>query len=235
MPLAERHLALRRDPHSGEVLARGGDAVARSILERTGFVPVIRYHDRYHRLPKNLDRAEEERLATRAVARLEAVGYHVEADTAFATEHREPYYLPLGAQVAYLAARIREAESTGDIAAVLTELTADHDGILPALTEVLSAAADFYEHLGDPADAYTAKRLRYLAGERLAVIDADLRTTRNDLADRHSTHPHRSTCPGEVGPGETEASTVCPCPVPVTTPLPSTPATVPPVPVGRHR
>ncbi|MFI8105163.1 hypothetical protein [Streptomyces sp. NPDC086023] len=235
MPLAERHLALRRDPHSGEVLARGGDAGARSILERTGFVPVIRYHDRYHRLPENLGRAEEERLATRAVARLQAVGYHVEADTAFATEHREPYFLPLGAQVAHLAARIREAESTEDVAAALTELTADHDGILPALAEVLSAAADFYEHLGGPADRYTAKRLRYLSGERLAVIDADLRTTRNELADRHITHPHRSTCTGEVGPGEAEASTVCPCPVPVTAPRPSAPAALPPVPAGRHR
>ncbi|MEW1632715.1 hypothetical protein AB0469_01415 [Streptomyces sp. NPDC093801] len=232
MPLAERHLTLRRDPHSGEVLARGGDAVARSILERTGFVPVIRHHDRYHRLPKNLDRAEEEHLATRAVARLQAVGYTVEADTAFATDRREPRYPSLGAQVAHLASRIREADTTEDVAGVLTELTAEDNGILPALAEVLAATADFYQHLGDPADPSTAKRLRYLAEERLAVIDSDVRATRNALADRHSPHPHRHPCPGKVGPGEREASAACPCPVPVTT---TPPSALRPAPAVRRR
>ncbi len=72
MAIADRYLTLQRDVHSGEVLARGGDPEAHSILERTGFVPVVRVHERYHRLPTGLDEAEEERLATRAVARLPA-------------------------------------------------------------------------------------------------------------------------------------------------------------------
>ncbi|MFJ5045462.1 hypothetical protein ACIQH7_10140 [Streptomyces anulatus] len=51
MALADRHLNLGRDEHSGEVLARGGDLEAHSILQRTGFVPVVRLHETYHRLP----------------------------------------------------------------------------------------------------------------------------------------------------------------------------------------
>ncbi|MEU8954977.1 hypothetical protein AB0C93_11800 [Streptomyces sp. NPDC048518] len=94
MALANRYLTLQRDVHSGEVLARGGDPEAHSILQRTGFVPVVRVHEHYHRLPTGLDEAEEERLATRAVARLSAVRYHVACDEAFETELREAQYPP---------------------------------------------------------------------------------------------------------------------------------------------
>ncbi|MFH8991367.1 hypothetical protein [Streptomyces sp. NPDC017940] len=107
MALADRYLTLQRDVHSGEVLARGGDPEAHSILQRTGFIPIVRVHERYHRLPTGLDEAEEERLATRAVARLRAVHYHVNCDAAFETELREAHSLPLGALVAHQAERIR--------------------------------------------------------------------------------------------------------------------------------
>ncbi|MEJ8650644.1 hypothetical protein WKI65_21725 [Streptomyces sp. MS1.AVA.3] len=193
MALADRQLTLRRDD-SGEVLARGGDPEAHSILERTAFVPIARPHDRYHRLPTSLDKGEEIRLATRAVARLRAVQYHVDCDGAFDTSLREPHHLSLGTQVAHLA-----------------ELTASHDGILAALDEVLTAAADFYQHLGQGADPHYANRLRFLASERLGVIASDLQHTRTELADRHQA-PHRIACSGEVPPDENEASAVCACP-----------------------
>ncbi|WP_411140982.1 hypothetical protein [Streptomyces sp. x-80] len=214
MALADRTLTLRRDVHSEEVLARGGDPEAHSILQRTGFVPVVRYHETYHRLPTGLDAAEEKRLATRVVARLRAVRYHVGCDDAFATGLREPHYIPLGTRVAYLAERIREAESTEDVADALTELTAAHDGILTAFADVLTATSGFYQDLGRKADPHIAERLRYLAAEALGVITSDLRHTRNELADRHEAHPRRTTCSGEVPPREREASAVCACPPP---------------------
>ncbi|MFI1060526.1 hypothetical protein ACH4TC_01370 [Streptomyces spororaveus] len=236
MALAHRVLTIRRDPHSGEVLAHGGDPEAHSILQRTGFVPVVRLHEAYHRLPTGLDQAEESRLATCAVARLQAVGYGLGADPAFATERREPYYLTLGAQVANLATRIREAETTEEVSEALTELTATDDGILPALAEVLSATADFYQDLGRSSDPYSAGRLRYLATERLGVIASDLRAVRNELADRHAAHPHRSPSPQEVAGDEREKSAACPCPAPVRIPTtPSAPAAAPPAPAGRRR
>ncbi|MFJ9033618.1 hypothetical protein ACIRQP_34970 [Streptomyces sp. NPDC102274] len=214
MSLADRLLALRRDVHSGEVLARGGDPEAHSILQRTGFVPVLRLHEHYHRLPTGLDDTEETRLAARAVSRLRAVGYHVDCDEPLDTNLREPHYLPLGAQVAHLAERIREAPCTEDVAEALTELTAAHDGILTALSEVLTAAADFHQDLGQAADVHTAMRLRYLATETLAVISCDLGHTRNALADRHQPHPRRSECRDEVPADEREASALCACPPP---------------------
>ncbi|WP_234343065.1 hypothetical protein [Streptomyces fulvoviolaceus] len=183
MAFADRFLTLGRDEHSGEVLARGGDPEAHSILQRTGFVPVVRLHETYHRLPIGLDIAEEERLAARAVARLRAVRYHVDADDAFDTETREAHYQPLGALVAD----------------ALTELTASHDGVLIALGEVLTATAAFYQGLGQAPDPHTAKRLQYLGEHRLGVIRSDLTHTRNDLADRHQNHPSAARAPPTSG------------------------------------
>ncbi|OKJ72230.1 hypothetical protein [Streptomyces sp. CB02460] len=236
MALADRTLTLRRDEHSGEVLARGGDPEAHSILQRTGFVPVVRLHENYHRLPVALGAAEEQRLAIRAVARLRAVGYHVEADEAFDTETREPHYLPLGSQVAHLAEQIREATTSDEVSAVLTELTASHDGVLIALCEVLTAAATFYSDLGQAPDPHTAKRLQYLVERQLGAIWSDLNHMRNDLADRHQDHPRRRACAAEVGPDEREASAVCACPPPPPR-LATSPVTPPaaPAPAARPR
>ncbi|MFD7017498.1 hypothetical protein [Streptomyces sp. NPDC059928] len=233
MALADRFLTLGRDVHSGEVLARGGDPEAHSILQRTGFVPVVRLHETYHRLPLGLDEAEEKRLATRAVARLRAVRYGVEADDAFDTEAREPHYLPLGSQVAHLAERIRDATTSDEVADVLTELTASHDGVLIALGDVFAATAAFYQDLGQPPDPHTAKRLQYLAEHRLAVLWSDLAHMRNDLADRHQDHPQRRACTAEVGPDEREASAGCACPPPQPR-LATRPVAVPAAPAPAH-
>ncbi|MFC5914482.1 hypothetical protein [Streptomyces pulveraceus] len=54
MPLADRFLDIRRDLHSDELLARGGDPEAHSLLQRAGFVSVVRVHETYHRSPTGL-------------------------------------------------------------------------------------------------------------------------------------------------------------------------------------
>ncbi|MFD7934626.1 hypothetical protein ACFV4T_08840 [Streptomyces sp. NPDC059755] len=142
-----------------------------------------------------------------------------------------PVYLPLGSCVAHLAERLRDATTTEEAANALTELTAAHDGILAALEEVLTATADFHDGLGQPADPYTARRLRHLVDEHLHVIRTDLAHTRNALADRHAPHPGRSTCHGEVPATERERSAVCACPPPPRT-LPAPP---PPAAAGLRR
>lgn len=223
MPPADHFLTIRRDPRSEEVLARGGDLEAHSVLQRSGFVPVVRVHETYHRTPTGLGKDNEARLATGAVARLRAAGYHVDCDEDFATDERPPRSLPLGARVAQLADRIRQATTTEDAAEVLTELTAAHDGILAGIEAVLTATADFHDNLGDPADPYVARRLRYLADERLGVLRSDLAHTRDALADRRAAHPARRTCTGQVSATGREASAVYACPPPRT--LPPPPAT----------
>ncbi|MEN8655297.1 hypothetical protein ABCR94_33130 [Streptomyces sp. 21So2-11] len=231
MPLADRFLDIRRDPHTDEVLARGGDPEAHSVLQRTGFVPIVRVHETYHRAPTGLAEDEESRLATGAVARLRAVGYHVDCDTAFDTQARPPSYPPLGATVAHLAERIRAATTTEEVADALTEVTAAHDGILAALGEVLIATAEFYDELGEAAGPHIAQRLRYLADDRLPVISTDLGDTRNALADRHAPHTGRSTCTEVVSAAERERSAACACPSPPRTVA----APPPPVAAGPRR
>ncbi|WP_429638738.1 hypothetical protein [Streptomyces auratus] len=94
---------------------------------------------------------------------------------------------------------------------------------LPATVDE-RCSAEFHEGLGDAADPHIARRLRYLADERLGVIRSDLSHTRNDLADRHVPHPGRSICTEQVPANERERSAVCACPPPPrTVPAPPPP------------
>ncbi|WP_241563359.1 hypothetical protein [Streptomyces sp. E1N211] len=193
-----RFLDIRRDPHSGKLLAYGGGLEAHSILQRTGFVAVVRLHETYHRAPADLTEDDESHLATEAVGRLRAVGYHVACDERFNTETRPAAYPTLGASVSHLAERLREATDTAEAADILIELTAPHDGILAGFEENLSSLAEFFDGLGDASDPYTARRLRYLADEYVRVIHTDLTHTRERLADRHAPHPGRRACAEQV-------------------------------------
>ncbi|MFE2518428.1 hypothetical protein ACFXG9_24325 [Streptomyces mirabilis] len=92
MPRTDRFLDIRRDPHSDELLARGGDSEAHSVLQRAGFVAVVRIHETYHRAPASLAQDDEIRLATNAFGRLRAVGYHVDCDEDFETDSRPASY-----------------------------------------------------------------------------------------------------------------------------------------------
>ncbi|WP_327255383.1 hypothetical protein [Streptomyces sp. NBC_01244] len=210
MPLTARIVHIGRDPHSDEVLARGGDAEAESLLERSGFIPVHRGHDRFHRLPRGLEQDEQVRRARRAVAVLKAVGYAPQHDPEFASDVRLVYDLSLGARVAGLAEHIRAARHSQWVTAVITELVTPADGVLPAVTEVLHSTADFLQGLGEEADPAHADRIRHLA-DQLSVITTEVGAYRNLLADRHTDHPLRPACTG-VDPLEAEASVTCSCP-----------------------
>ncbi|MGW4345330.1 hypothetical protein ACWEL8_09660 [Streptomyces sp. NPDC004690] len=223
---ADRFLEIRRDPHSDEVLARGGAPEAQSILQHSGFVSVVRVHEIYHRAPAGLSPDDEIQLAADAVARLRSAGYHVTCDAEFDADHRPVQYRPLGGSVLDFAEQIRLATTTDEVAGVITELTAPHDGVLTALNEVLRDLADFCDGLGEAADPATAGRLRYLADEYMRIIHTDLEHTRTELADRHAPHPGRRACTAEVPADERERSATCACPPPPR-PLPA-PAPRPP-------
>ncbi|MFI5804370.1 hypothetical protein [Streptomyces sp. NPDC051561] len=204
------------------MLARGGDIEAEALLQRKGFIPVVRAHDRFHRLPHGLDVEEEVRRASRAVALLTGLGYHVDHEVAFAPTRRELHDLPLGAQVASLAQDIRAGEHSEDVTAALTELVAPGDGVLPAVVTVLTAAAEFLTGLGQDADPHHANRLRQL-GEYIERVEREVGEYRNDFADRHMAHPLRTPC-APVAANEREASVSCSCPLPAKPP----PAAPPP-------
>ncbi|MFJ8794578.1 hypothetical protein [Streptomyces sp. NPDC102462] len=232
MASADRFVSVHRDPHSEEVLVRGGTPEAHSIIQRSGFVPVVRLHETYHRTPAGLTGDRENRMATDAVAQLRSAGYHVDCDEPFDTNSQTVRHPALGGSVAHLAERLREATTTGEAADVLTELTAPHDGILAGLDETLAALADFFDGLGNPADPHIARRLRYLADEYVRIVRTDLAHTRGQLADRHASHPGRRDWAQEVHDKEHERSAVCAGPPPPGA-LPS-PAS-PPVTAGPRR
>lgn len=177
MPHTGRFMDIRRDSSSSELLARGDDLEAHSILQRAGFIAVVRLHETYHRAPAGLTEDDESRLATDAVARLRAAGYHVDCDEPFDTDARPARYPTLGTSVSHLAERLREATDTAEAADILTELTAPHDGILAGLEETLGALTEFFDGLGNATDPHTARRLRYLADEYVRVIHSDLAYT----------------------------------------------------------
>ncbi|GAA2678133.1 hypothetical protein GCM10010400_46610 [Streptomyces aculeolatus] len=64
------------------------DPAAHSVLQRTGFVAVVRLHETYHCAPTGLTEDDEDRLGTETVARLRAAGYRVDCDEAFDTGAR---------------------------------------------------------------------------------------------------------------------------------------------------
>lgn len=228
----DRFISVCHDPHSEQVIARGGDPEAHSILQRAGLVPVARLHESYHRAPTGLAEAEEGRLAADVVARLRSADYYVVCDTAFDTDYRPARYPTLGDSVTHLAERLRDAVTTDEAAEVVTELTAPHDGILAGLSQTLTALAEFHDGLGDPADPHTARRLRYLADEYVRILSTDLAHTRDNLADRHAPHPERRVCAEQVPATERERSAVCACPPP---PRPLPAPAPPPVAAGLRR
>ncbi|WP_129287500.1 hypothetical protein [Streptomyces sp. GZWMJZ-114] len=217
----DRFVSVRRDPDSGEVLAHGGDARAHSILQRAGFLPVVRLHQTYHRAPAGLTADEEDRRAVEAVARLRSGLVPVGCDPDFETERRPPHYPTLGGSVAHLAERITEATTTEEAAEVVVELTAPEDGVLDGLAETLEALAAFHDDLGGPADTHVAARLRYLVDDHLRAIRTDLLYTRTALADQHTAHPARRECTGQVPDHEHERSALCACPPPTRLPSPA--------------
>ncbi|MGW0312686.1 hypothetical protein [Streptomyces flavidovirens] len=58
---------------------------------------MVRVHETHHRAPTNLIEDDDTRLGIEAVARLRAVGYHVDCDEDFDTDRRPVHDLPLGA------------------------------------------------------------------------------------------------------------------------------------------
>ncbi|WP_318209532.1 MULTISPECIES: hypothetical protein [unclassified Streptomyces] len=200
MALDDRCIDLRRDPHSGEVLAHGGDAEAHGILQRTGFIHVIRQVGNFHWAPAGLNQAAEDALATGAVSALRSAGYWVACDEPFDTDRHTAHRPPLGAQVAALADDLREATTTQDAAAILTELTAAHDGVLSALAQVLDTAAEFLGTLDLGFDRHTATVVRGLNDHHLAIVATEVHRLRDELANRHEAHPARRPCPTSTLP-----------------------------------
>ncbi|MFC7259680.1 hypothetical protein [Streptomyces lutosisoli] len=168
---------------------------ADAVLHRAGFVPVVLFRERFHRLPSAMtDLAEQRQMVTRAVDMLEAEGFDVSCDPGLLDPSLPPpgdQGLSLGDRLGHLTQSIQSAAHTGEVVAALSELTAPGDGVLQRLVESLDTTADWWEGLGEPADPHYANRLRYIA-KKLDSYALDIRSMRGELADRLTDHPNRA-------------------------------------------
>ncbi|WP_371551356.1 hypothetical protein OG266_38295 [Streptomyces sp. NBC_00554] len=146
----DTYVTITRDPRTRLVVAIGGDDRAASILQRTGgFIRHPGPRGPYHRQPHVLSAEEQRRGATGAALALMQAGYSVHLDPGLNTldtpdEGRQATHHYLD----QLTERARNADVGPELAAVLTEIVAPGDGVLPRLGDVLVAVwMSWDEHL----------------------------------------------------------------------------------------
>lgn len=171
---------------------------ADAILHRAGFVPFAPHLSGLHRLPSGItDPAEQRQAVTRAVDMLQAEGFVLGCDDDLLDADlpvRRDHPTPLGDPIGRLTGSISQAGHTSAAVAALSELTAPADGVLDRVIEALEEAAAWWEGLGAPADPLYADKLRRIA-DHVALSAMEIRSLRNTLADRHTTHPTRGHDP----------------------------------------
>lgn len=172
------------------------ERAAASVLHRAGFVSAVAVGgEPYYRLPSAMtDRAEQRRVVTRAYDMLQVEGFYPTCDPALLDSSLPLARSPetgLGDHLGDLARSIQAATHTSEAVAPLSELTTPGDGVLPRVVEILGTTADWWESLGGTADHRYARHLRNIA-DHIDAYTESLLAVRNDLADRHSAHPHRA-------------------------------------------
>ncbi|OKI09421.1 hypothetical protein A6A06_01570 [Streptomyces sp. CB02923] len=148
--LVLEYVTITKDPRSGLIVALGGTERAADILQRTGgFLDAPGPRGGYHRLPHGLPVEQQRLKATAAAHALLAAGHSVHLDpalNALATpdSERETALCYL----AQLSERASRAESSTEIAEVLTEIAGPAEGLLPLTREaVVSAWISWSHHL----------------------------------------------------------------------------------------
>ncbi|MGV9401665.1 hypothetical protein [Streptomyces sp. NPDC003667] len=136
------YVTITKDPSTDLVVAIGGTEKAADILQRTGgFLSVAGPRGDYHRLPHGLPTEQQRLKATTASHALLAAGHSVHLDPAL-----NMLVTPDGEReaalryLARLAERVAAAETSGEVAEVLTEVAAPVQGLLPLTREVVVRA-----------------------------------------------------------------------------------------------
>ncbi|WP_030592090.1 hypothetical protein [Streptomyces globisporus] len=141
--LVLEYITVTKDPRTGLVVAIGGTEKAADILQRTGgFLSAAGHHGTYHRLPHGLPVEQQRLKATTASHALLAAGHNVHLDPALnmlsvPNGDRDAARRYLG----HLAERVSAAETSSQVAEVLTEIAAPVNGLLPLTREVVVRAA----------------------------------------------------------------------------------------------
>ncbi|MEU3684325.1 hypothetical protein OIE75_28150 [Streptomyces sp. NBC_01723] len=196
------YVTITKDPRTGLVVAIGGTEQAADILQRTGgFLTSPGPRGDYHRLPHGLPIEQQRLKATTASHALLAAGHSVHLDPAL-----NMLATPDGdrdAAVRYLtqlAERVSAAETSSEVAEVLTEVAGPVHGLLPLTREVIVRAWIAASDLHGAAP-----------GEEPEPI-ARLGSTANSLSDaarvilRARNHAARPAQPPATAPAPTPAA-----------------------------
>ncbi|MFE6548295.1 hypothetical protein ACFVHS_07825 [Streptomyces sp. NPDC057746] len=136
------YVTINKDPRTDLVVAIGGTEKAADILQRTGgFLAAPGPRGDYHRLPHGLPVEQQRLKATTASHALLAAGHSVHLDpalNALATPNGD--HDAALRYLAHLAERVAAAETSGEIAEILTEIAAPVHGLLPLTREVVVRA-----------------------------------------------------------------------------------------------
>ncbi|MEJ8638959.1 hypothetical protein [Streptomyces sp. MS2.AVA.5] len=137
------YVTITKDPRTNLVVAIGGTERAADILQRTGgFLSAAGPHGDYHRLPHGLPVEQQRLKATTASHALLAAGHSVHLDPALNMLAATPDGERDAAlrYLARLAERVAAAETSSEVADVLTEIAAPVNGLLPLTREVVVRA-----------------------------------------------------------------------------------------------
>lgn len=136
------YVTITKEPRTDLVVAIGGSEKAAGILQRTGgFLSAPGPRGDYHRLPHGLPVKQQRLKATAASHALLAAGHSVHLDpalNALATPNGE--HDAALRYLAHLAGRVSAAETSGEIAEILTEVAAPVNELLPLTREVVVRA-----------------------------------------------------------------------------------------------
>ncbi|MGW7169964.1 hypothetical protein ACWGH3_32740 [Streptomyces sp. NPDC054884] len=137
------YVTITKDPRTDLVVAIGGTEKAADILQRTGgFLSSAGPRGDYHRLPHGLPVEQQRLKATTASHALLAAGHSVHLDPALNMLASTPDGERDAAlrYFARLAERVAAAETSSEVAEVLTEIAAPVNGLLPLTREVVVRA-----------------------------------------------------------------------------------------------
>ncbi|MGP3775456.1 hypothetical protein ACTWJ8_32015 [Streptomyces sp. SDT5-1] len=216
----------------GNVIAEGGDGLARVLLQRAGFQYEQSIRSFWYRLPWDIGESRENQRASHAARMLTEVGYRVDVSPELIvgvtrTPSDPQGRLLYGHQILNLTDQLNGTE-TAEAAAGLTEHVLDaDDGVLVRLSEFFEAAAEKAKETGtdagwDLADDFTDAAATlvslgedlHVATDRLRALDRPPRPSWQAQAANHYAPATTRRPDAATAPLDTPSAVPLPAPTP---------------------
>lgn len=192
---------------SGSVVARGGDSLAKSLLNHAGFAFTNDWHGARHRLPTSMPRTEQAVIASHAAQMLSAARYTVELDPNLDITPPSTGTAPsvIGDHLLRLTDQIRGARTGTELGEAVGQLLHPEYGAMERLREALEAASEQITDIDD--EAHTLADRFAVAAEFVSAAESELWGVGRDLQQISASEPYQPSAqvPG-VQPAAHEAA-----------------------------